>query len=106
MNSILKYNEEIVRTYSNFVTITYEYIDNATIYINLIRSDIPNKGNGTQAMNQFLYENKEYNIYIFSSNELGTAKEILDKWYKSLGFVECDNINFKYNVTHVKKRNV
>lgn len=33
MNNTLKYNEEIVRTYSNFVTITYEYIDDVTIYL-------------------------------------------------------------------------
>ena len=104
MNNTLKYHEERVRKYSNLVTITYECIEDAVIYINSIRSEIPNRGNGTQAMKKFLDEHKKYDIYIFSSSELGTSKEVLDKWYESLGFMKCDRKDLKYNVTHMKPK--
>lgn len=101
----LSYHETIKRTYSNNVTIIYEIIDNDNIYIHSIESFIKQLGNGTNALNSFIVKFDKFNIYVFSSSELGTDKEILDRWYEKLNFKRINNLdNIPYNITHVKYR--
>lgn len=99
----LSLHEEIKRVYNNLVTIQYE-IDGGDIYIHSIISIMKRQGNATEALKEFLEEFKGYDIYIFSSSELGTDKSILDKWYETFGFIKCNKKNLLYNVTHVKNK--
>ena len=100
---MLTYYENIIRTYNNLVTINYEFVDNY-IFLDSIVASIKKDGRGTEALVSFLEDFKQYDIYIFCSNELGTDAGILDKWYQSLGFEKCSHKNMKYNVTHVKRK--
>ncbi|NFH01595.1 hypothetical protein FC831_15230 [Clostridium botulinum] len=97
----MNYYEEIVRHYSNGVKIVYEILDNENIYISSIISINKKQGRATESLNVFIKDFKDYNLFIFATNELGTNREILYKWYKRLGFKEYNNIDYiPYNVTH------
>lgn len=102
----LSYYEKIERHYSNGVLIIYENIDVENLYIHTITSLCPKQGNATMALNAFLNEFKKENIYIFSTSELGTSKEVLNKWYEKMGFIRVNNlIHIPYNITHLKQCN-
>ena len=104
----MNWHEEIRRGYDNGVAITYESIDEENLYIHSITSMNKMNGIGTETFINFLNEFKGKNIYIFSSDELGTDKKILDKWYKKLGFIVCSNDigGIPYNCTHVKVKSI
>lgn len=96
----MEYYETITRSYVNGVRIGYEFLSEKEIYIHSVESRIKKCGNGTDAMQHFIQSFSGYNIYLYSSDELGTGREILDKWYSRLGFLDCDRKDLKYNVTH------
>jgi hypothetical protein len=99
---VLTFFEEIERVYSNGVTIKYERLNENDIFLHTIKSNIRMQGNATTALKAFLDEFKTFNIYIFSSSELGTDKNILDKWYEKLGFIKTKNQkHIPYNITHI-----
>jgi hypothetical protein len=98
----MKFYEEITRTYENGVKIKYEVIEFDTIYIHSITSMSCKNGNGTESMKLFLEEFKNKNIYLFSTNELGVDKKVLDVWYEKLGFIKNETDVLPYNVTHCK----
>lgn len=97
------FTEEITRRYSNMVKIVYEIIDEHRVYIHSIISNNQQQGNGTQALQSFIEEYSNREIYLYSSNELGVEKNILDDWYCKLGFEQCNRTDLPYNVTHVLK---
>jgi hypothetical protein len=100
----LSWCEEIKRLYNNGVTIIYEIIDKDNIYLHSINSICKKKGYGTETLNNFIKEFEEKNIYIFSSSELGTDRELLNNWYEKLGFIRTENLDhIPYNITHFKK---
>lgn len=95
--------EEHTRIYNNMVKIVYEIMDDRKVYIHSIVSTQTRKGHATNALKCFIEDFKEYEILLFSSNELGADKEFLDKWYIKLGFEEYDDTNCNYNITHILK---
>lgn len=99
----MAFYEMIVRSYANGVRIEYEFLSEKVLYIHFIESHLKKRGNGTEALKHFIHTFSGFDIYIYSSDELGTDKEVLDRWYSSLGFLECNNRNLKYNVTHYIK---
>lgn len=99
----MDFYETITRSYGNGVKIEYEFLSEKQLYIHSIESHIKNCGNGTEALKQFIQTFSGFDIYIYSSDELGTDREVLDRWYCSLGFIKCNNRNLKYNVTHYIK---
>lgn len=100
------FTEEITRNYSNMVKIVYEIIDEHRVYIHSIISNIQRQGNATQALQSFLEEYSNSEIYLYASNELGTSKEVLDIWYKKLGFEEIECNDLPYNVTHFLRADI
>ena len=102
----MKYIEKIKRTYENRVSIEYEYINENTIYIRNITSSFKKEGNGTKALKNFLNEFKMCNIYLCASDEHGTDKNILFKWYEKMGFSICEDVINNLCMTHIKKRSV
>lgn len=100
----MKHIEKITRTYENRVVIEYEYIDAKNIYIRNIKSSFKQEGNGTEALKNFLSDFKDYNIYLCATDEYGTDKKILDRWYVKIGFCPCDEVINNLCMTHVLDR--
>lgn len=100
----MKHIEKITRTYENRVIIEYEYIDSNNIYIRNIKSSFKQEGNGTEALQDFLFEFKDYDIYLCATDEHGTNKEILDRWYAKMGFSLCDKVINNICMTHTKQK--
>lgn len=99
----MKYIEKIKRTYENRVVIEYEYIDTKSIYIRNIKSSFKREGNGTASLQDFLSEFENYNIYLCATDEHGTEKKILDRWYAKMGFSLCDKVINNICMTHIKQ---
>ena len=99
-SSDMEYYEITTRSYANGVEVGYEFLSEKEVYIHSIESHLKKCGNGTDAMKHFIQSFSGFNIYLYSSDELGTGREILDKWYSSMGFLDCDRKDLKYNVTH------
>lgn len=100
----MKFREECLRIYDNMVTIKYEKIGSDKIYIHSITSLNKKQGNATKSLEHFITEFSGYDIYLYSSAELGTEKDILDRWYSKLGFKKCNRNDLPYNITHVLER--
>lgn len=98
----MDFYEEVTRVYDKGVKIVYENIGFEIIYIHSIISNFPKRKYGTVAMESFLEEFKSKDIYIFSTDELGVKREVLDSWYERLGFIKDNNKELPYNVTHCK----
>lgn len=99
----LTYYEKVKRVYLNGVTVEYEKFSETDIYIHSIHSQLKHQGRGTDALKHFLQENNNCDIYLFASSEHGTDVEMLNKWYKKLGFECCrKKLHIAYNVTHCR----
>lgn len=98
------YIEKITRTYENRVIIEYEYVNAEIIYIRSIKSSFKREGNATKALQNFLSEFKEYTIYLCATDEHGTKREVLDRWYEKMGFDTCNKIINNICMTHVKNK--
>ena len=99
----MKHIEKIIRSYENWVVIEYEYLNQNSIYIRSIKSSCSKMGNGTELLKDFLSEFKEYDIYLYATDEHGTDLEVLNKWYKKLGFDTCDKVINNLCTTHLRK---
>lgn len=100
----MKHIEKVIRTYENMVVIEYEYIDASNIYIRNIKSSFKQEGNGTEALQDFLSEFKDYDIYLCATDEHGTNKEILNRWYAKMEFSLCDKVINNICMTHIKQK--
>ena len=100
----MKHIEKVIRTYENMVVIEYEYIDTSNIYICSIKSSFKQEGNGTEALQDFITEFKNYNIYLCATGEHGTNKDILYRWYAKMGFSICDKAIKNICMTHIKPK--
>lgn len=98
----MNFYEEITRRYVNGFVIKYEVLNSDNIYIHSVYSRNCKRGKGTESMRMFLEEFSNKNIYLFSTDEMGTEKSILDKWYERLGFKLSKEDSLPYNVTHCK----
>lgn len=101
----MRHIEKIIRTYENMVVIEYEYIDASNIYIRNIKSSFKQEGNGTEALQDFITDFKDCNIYLCATDEHGTDKKILNRWYEKIGFSLCDEVMNNICMTHVLKSN-
>lgn len=99
----MRYIEKLTRTYENNVVIEYEYINKNTIYIRNIKSTFKQEGNGTEALQDFLSEFEDYNIYLCATDEHGTDEKVLFKWYEKMGFTLCEDVVNNLSMTHCRK---
>lgn len=102
----MRYIEKLVRTYENNVIVEYEYIGKNIIHIRKIRSSFRQEGNGTKALQSFIDEFREYNLYLNASSEHGTDENVLHRWYEKLGFATCEEVINNLCMTHVLKAKV